>query len=107
MEKSLLSFATTYPGWDPGAAAKQLLGALRAPHPPPGAANAAAAGGSQWRDGVTAYQPHYPFTKHLSESLNNTGVLHCSVEGKVVRLVTNTLAVGALLMPARSGFALM
>mmetsp|Transcript_4303 Transcript_4303/g.12400 ORF Transcript_4303/g.12400 Transcript_4303/m.12400 type:complete len:983 (-) Transcript_4303:227-3175(-) len=73
MEKSLLSFATTYPGWDPGAAAKQLLGALRAPHPPPGAANAAAAGGSQWRDGVTAYQPHYPFTKHLSESLNNTG----------------------------------
>lgn len=29
VEKSLLSFATTYPGWEPGAAAKQMLSGLR------------------------------------------------------------------------------
>jgi hypothetical protein len=33
VEKSLLSFATTYPGWQPGAAAKQMLSGLRAATP--------------------------------------------------------------------------
>ena len=38
MEKSLLSFAATYPTWEPDAAAKQLLatlGGARALRPPP------------------------------------------------------------------------
>lgn len=75
MEKSLLSFATTYPGWQPGAAAKQLLGALRPPPPPPPACpgQPPATDTAQWRDGVMAYQPHYPFTNHLSDSLINGG----------------------------------
>ena len=75
MEKSLLSFATTYPGWAPGAAAKHLLTALR-PLPPPQLVDAApaASGSVQWASVVTAHhQPHYPFTTHLSDSLNNTG----------------------------------
>jgi hypothetical protein len=38
VEKSLLSFATTYPGWQPGAAAKQMLSGLRAATPHQGTA---------------------------------------------------------------------
>ena len=37
VEKSLLSFATTYPGWQPGAAAKQMLSGLRGATPHLGA----------------------------------------------------------------------
>ena len=46
MEKSFLSFVSTYPTWEPGAAAKQMLASLdpRPPPPPP------------------PPSPHYPFT---------------------------------------------
>jgi len=54
MEKSLLSFAATYPTWEPDAAAKQLLAALA----PPGAAGAAGA----------APGPHFPYTSHVPDA---------------------------------------
>lgn len=43
MEKSFLSFVSTYPTWEPGAAAKQMLASLDPRHP-------------------LAPSPHYPFT---------------------------------------------
>jgi hypothetical protein len=54
MEKSLLSFAATYPTWEPDAAAKQLLAALA----PPGGAGAAGA----------APGPHFPYTSHVPDA---------------------------------------
>ena len=53
MEKSLLSFAATYPTWEPDAAAKQLLATLAVP----GSAAAAGAPG-----------PHFPYTSHVPEA---------------------------------------
>ncbi|KAK9845371.1 hypothetical protein WJX81_004761 [Elliptochloris bilobata] len=50
MEKSLLSFAATYPTWEPDAAAKQLLATLAAP-------------GSAGAPG-----PHFPYTSHVPEA---------------------------------------
>ncbi|KAK9802892.1 hypothetical protein WJX73_002447 [Symbiochloris irregularis] len=47
MEKSLLSFATTYPTWEPGVAAKQLLAAV-SEHP-------------------LQAGPHFPYTAHASQ----------------------------------------
>lgn len=46
MEKSLVSFATAYPTWEPGAHAKQLLAAL-ATHP-------------------LQATPHFPYTAHAA-----------------------------------------
>ncbi len=43
MEKSFLSFVSTYPTWEPGAAAKQMLASLDPRHP-------------------LSPSPHYPFT---------------------------------------------
>lgn len=43
MEKSFLSFVSTYPTWEPGAAAKQMLASLDPGHP-------------------LAPSPHYPYT---------------------------------------------
>ena len=50
MEKSLLSFAATYPTWEPDAAAKQLLSTLAAP----------GFGG--------APGPHFPYTSHVPDA---------------------------------------
>ncbi len=69
MEKSLLSFATTYPGWEPGAAEKQMLSGLQLPAPGAAAGGTDGAGaetdggmhGSGWHAGL----PPYPFTAHL------------------------------------------
>lgn len=47
MEKSLLSFATAYPTWEPGLHAKQLLAAV-ASHP-------------------LQAGPHFPYTAHASQ----------------------------------------
>lgn len=43
MEKSFLSFVSTYPTWEPAAAAKQMLASVDPRHP-------------------LAPSPHYPFT---------------------------------------------
>lgn len=71
VEKSLLSFATTYPGWEPGAAAKQMLSGLRNAGPPVGF-DAAGAGG--WPAGAPP-GPHYPYTMHLGSADKAGGVL--------------------------------
>ena len=54
MEKSLLSFATAYPSWEPGAQAKQLLAAV-AGHP-------------------LQAGPHFPYTAHAAEFHPSLGV---------------------------------
>lgn len=76
MEKSLLSFATTYPGWEPGAAAKQMLSGLRLLAPAAGddagiGGGAAAAGGEANSSGCHVAPPlgrHYPVTSHLGNA---------------------------------------
>ena len=81
MEKSLLSFATTYPGWEPGAAAKQMLSGLRpaaAGAAEGGRAPGAAAAGRGWPAGPPA-GPHYPFTAHLGHG-DRPGVLKIIVD---------------------------
>lgn len=72
MEKSLLSFATTYPGWEPGAAGKQMLSGLRLPALGAAAGGTDGAGaeadggmhGSGWHAGPPPGS-QYPFTAHL------------------------------------------
>ena len=48
MEKSLLSFATQYPAWEPEAAAKQLLNTLSLQHP-------------------LHTSPHFPYTAYAEQ----------------------------------------
>lgn len=64
MEKSFLSFVSTYPTWEPGAAAKQMLASLDPRHP-------------------LAPSPHYPFTSlyqnggHMQSAAAAQGQLDC------------------------------
>ena len=68
MEKSFLSFVSTYPTWEPGAAAKQMLASLDPRHP-------------------LAPSPHHPYTalyqngaSHLQPASSaHGGVFACSL----------------------------
>ena len=67
MEKSFLSFVSTYPTWEPGAAAKQMLASLDPPPP-------------------LAPSPHYPFTG-LYQSGAHMQTASLAQHGQLARLL--------------------
>ena len=70
MEKSFLSFVSTYPTWEPGAAAKQMLASLDPRHP-------------------LAPSPHYPFTSLYQNGTHAQPAL--SVHGALLSVCFNIL----------------